>query len=228
MFQCNQKVEFKCGQECGKDLNCNVHKCVKSCHSGDCDDCTEVIEQNCYCSGEKRTVPCTKENKEFSTYSCGRVCSKQLKCENHKCKKLCHEGDCGDCELLPENIKTCPCGKTQIEKDQRTNCMDPIPLCTSTCKKRLTCGQPSNPHACISKCHHGPCPPCNKQTAVKCRCGHMDQMIKCSQLLTRADDARCKKKCTKKRNCGKHKCNQECCIGIDQYKITFFKKQAFK
>lgn len=43
----------------------------------------------------------------------------------------------------------------------------------------------------------------------------MDQMIKCRQLSTRADDARCKKRCTKKRSCGKHKCNQECCIDID-------------
>lgn len=43
----------------------------------------------------------------------------------------------------------------------------------------------------------------------------MEQQVKCRQLLTRADDARCKKRCTKKRNCGKHKCNQECCIDID-------------
>lgn len=219
MYQCNQKVEFKCDQECGKDLNCLVHKCKQSCHSGECEHCTEEIEQTCHCKREKRTVPCTKENMESLNYSCGLVCDKQLKCNNHKCKELCHEGECKDCELLPDLVKTCPCGKMQIEKDKRTSCLDPIPLCTSSCKKRLTCGQPSNPHSCNSKCHFGPCPPCNKQTAVKCRCGHMDQMIKCSQLSTRADDARCKKKCTKKRNCGKHKCNSECCIGMYQYAV---------
>lgn len=43
----------------------------------------------------------------------------------------------------------------------------------------------------------------------------MDQMIKCTLLSTRADDARCKKKCSKKRNCGRHKCMLECCIDID-------------
>lgn len=222
MYQCNQKVEFKCDQQCGKLLNCKVHDCEKSCHSGDCEECAVEIEQTCYCASENRTVPCTKENKESLTYSCGRVCNKQLKCGNHNCKMLCHAGDCDDCELLPENVKTCPCGKTQIEKDQRTSCTDPIPLCTSSCKKRLTCGQPSNPHSCNSKCHFGLCPPCNKQTAVKCRCGNMDQMIKCAQLSTRADDARCKKKCTKKRNCGKHKCNQECCIGKIRVHNIFF------
>lgn len=66
-----------------------------------------------------------------------------------------------------------------------------------------------------AKCHDGDCPPCNKQTSVKCRCGNMDQMMKCVDLSTRADDARCKKRCTKKRSCGKHKCNQECCIDFD-------------
>lgn len=40
-------------------------------------------------------------------------------------------------------------------------------------------------------------------------------MMKCVDLSTRADDARCKKRCTKKRSCGKHKCNQECCIDFD-------------
>ena len=174
MYQCNQKVEFKCDQRCDKDLNCKVHKCEKSCHAGSCDDCAEEIEQTCYCKQENRIVACTKENKEALTYSCGRPCDKQLKCGNHKCKRLCHDGDCADCELLPENVKTCPCGKLQIEKDQRTSCRDWIPLCTGICKKRLTCGPVYKPHRCEKKCHHGPCPPCNKRTMVKC---HLEQCM---------------------------------------------------
>lgn len=157
MCQCNQKLEFKCDQKCGKDLNCKVHACEESCHSGECAACSAEIEQICHCKRENRTVPCTKENIESINYCCGRVCNKQLKCNNHKCKRLCHDGDCGDCELLPDAVKTCPCGKAPIEKDQRTSCKDAIPLCTSACKKRLTCGQPSNPHSCVSKCHYGEC-----------------------------------------------------------------------
>lgn len=95
------------------------------------------------------------------------------------------------------------------------NCTDTVPSCQSVCGKPLKCGQPNLPHQCQSKCHPGACPPCNKETAVKCRCGQMEQMVKCRNLLTRADDARCKKRCTKKRNCGKHKCSQECCIDFD-------------
>lgn len=63
----------------------------------------------------------------------------------------------------------------------------------------------------------------------------MDKMLLCAELNVRADDARCDKRCNKvsgievnfpivpnflfsffqKRSCGKHKCNQLCCIEID-------------
>lgn len=152
-----------------------MHTCEKTCHWGYCGSCTQSVVQTCYCKREKRFIRCTKENKAMLKYSCGQPCAKQLKCGNHKCQYLCHAGACADCELLPENVKTCPCGMLQIEKDQRTSCTDPIPLCTASCKMRLTCGQPNNPHTCASKCHYGPCPPCNKQIAVKCLCNGMGQ-----------------------------------------------------
>lgn len=215
MLQCGQKSDLECDQQCEKELNCKMHKCEKPCHSSTCGDCDKEVEQTCYCERDKKSVPCTEESNESLRYSCFRVCNKALKCKNHKCKWLCHDGECGDCKLLPEVVTTCPCGKMILAPDQRKSCKDPIPLCTGTCKKVLPCGPPANHHTCVSKCHTGPCPPCNKQTSVKCRCGNMDQMIKCNQLSTRADDARCKKRCTKKRSCGKHKCNQECCIDID-------------
>lgn len=72
-----------------------------------------------------------------------------------------------------------------------------------------------NPHTCQANCHEGDCPECELITKVKCRCGHMDKEIPCRELTTKADDARCEKKCTKKRSCGKHKCNQMCCIDIE-------------
>lgn len=72
-----------------------------------------------------------------------------------------------------------------------------------------------NPHICKTNCHEGDCPECELTTKVKCRCGYMDKEIACRELTTKADDARCEKKCTKKRSCGKHKCNQMCCIDIE-------------
>ena len=36
--------------------------------------------------------------------------------------------------------------------------------------------------------------------------------MECSKLNSRADDARCEKQCSKKRDCLRHKCGQKCCI----------------
>lgn len=57
-----------------------------------------------------------------------------------------------------------------------------------------------NPHECKAECHEGLCPLCELTTLVRCRCGHMDQELPCVQVTTRADDARCQKKCTKVSN----------------------------
>lgn len=214
-MQCCQKDDLECDKICDKTLNCGIHRCEAKCHRGECTKCDSDVEQSCYCGRDKRQTSCTKENNECLNYSCDEVCNKALNCDNHRCKSKCHPGPCDGCKLMPDQVTACPCGKTPIEIGMRESCTDPIPLCANICRRGLTCGQPSSPHVCMSKCHLGQCPACNKMTSVKCRCGNMDQKMKCTQLLTRADDARCKKRCTKKRSCGRHKCNQECCIDID-------------
>lgn len=212
---CSQEEAITCDGLCDKMRNCGLHRCAKKCHTGTCDPCDEKLEHDCYCGRETKTVACTAENLEAMKFSCPSPCEKELDCKNHKCLRLCHPEECRPCDLKPDRIKSCPCGKRPVLASERKTCLDEIPLCEAVCNKILSCGAPSSPHRCISKCHLGACPPCQKSTAVKCRCGQMDQMVKCKQLTTRADDARCKKKCTKKRSCGKHKCNMECCIEID-------------
>ncbi|XP_036320892.1 protein shuttle craft isoform X1 [Rhagoletis pomonella] len=214
-MQCCVKEAIECESICGKLLNCEQHKCPAKCHEGKCAPCAEKVEQQCHCTKQERQVACTRDSHDKHSYSCGKPCGKDLACGNHKCKDCCHPGECRTCKLSPEVVTSCPCGKMPIVVGQRQSCLDSIPVCEGVCGKTLRCGKPAHPHHCTSKCHLGNCPPCNKQTAVKCRCGHMDQLIKCRQLSTRADDARCKKRCVKKRSCGKHKCNQECCIDID-------------
>lgn len=214
-MQCCLKEPIECEEICNKLLNCELHACLDKCHEGKCKPCDHKVDQKCHCGKHDRQVACTRDSHEKKTYSCGKPCGKDLACGNHKCKDCCHSGDCRPCKSSPEQATSCPCGKMPIVLEQRKSCLDPIPLCNGICNKTLRCGKAAHPHHCTNKCHHGNCPPCNKQTAVKCRCGHMDQMIKCRQLSTRADDARCKKRCVKKRSCGKHKCNQECCIDID-------------
>lgn len=215
VMQCCLKESIECDAICSKLLNCELHTCSEKCHIGKCPACVEKVDQRCHCTKQERQVACTRDSHDKHNYSCGKPCGRDLSCGNHKCKDCCHSGDCRLCKLSPEVVTSCPCGKMPVVQGQRTSCLDPVPVCEGICGKTLRCGKAANPHHCTSKCHLGNCPPCNKQTAVKCRCGHMDQMIKCRQLSTRADDARCKKRCVKKRSCGKHKCNQECCIDID-------------
>ncbi|KAM8715561.1 hypothetical protein ACLKA7_002588 [Drosophila subpalustris] len=215
LMQCAMKQPLQCEAVCDKLLNCGEHRCQQTCHAGKCEPCGEQVQQNCHCSKQQRDVPCTRESQDRRSYSCKECCGKPLPCGNHKCKDSCHAGACRPCKLSPTQITSCPCGKLPVAAEQRSSCLDPVPTCEGVCGKTLRCGKPAHPHQCTSKCHLGQCPPCTKQTAVKCRCGHMDQMIKCRQLSTRADDARCKRRCTKKRSCGKHKCNAECCIDID-------------
>ncbi|EDW63647.1 protein shuttle craft [Drosophila virilis] len=215
LMQCAMKQPLQCEAICDKLLNCGEHRCQQPCHAGKCEACAEQVQQHCHCGKQQREVQCTRESQDKRSYSCKECCSKPLPCGNHKCKDSCHAGACRPCKLSPTQITSCPCGKLPVPATQRASCLDPVPTCEGVCGKTLRCGKPAHPHQCASKCHLGQCPPCPKQTAVKCRCGHMDQMIKCRQLSTRADDARCKRRCTKKRSCGKHKCNAECCIDID-------------
>lgn len=80
--QCHDTDDFKCGFRCDKSLNCSVHKCKKTCHSGNCDKCAEEIYQTCYCKRECRFVRCTKESSGLRKYSCDEVCDKRSKYDN--------------------------------------------------------------------------------------------------------------------------------------------------
>ena len=210
--QCCTRKLLQCDAVCGKDLNCGEHKCESKCHHGECANCEKTIEQACYCGKNKREVTCQKNVP--LVYSCETTCDKLLECGNHTCAKLCHADSCESCSLTPEKITTCCCGQTPLTEDRQT-CLDPVPVCDKICSKNLKCGQPNDPHKCKANCHQGECPVCDLTTDVKCRCGNMDRELDCKDLTTKADDARCEKRCIKKRSCGKHRCNQLCCIEVE-------------
>uniref|UniRef100_A0A182MHE8 R3H domain-containing protein n=1 Tax=Anopheles culicifacies TaxID=139723 RepID=A0A182MHE8_9DIPT len=213
--QCSQKEELLCDAVCDKPLNCALHRCMQRCHAGACEMCSEQVQHNCHCGKAERLVACSVENLKQLRYGCGKTCGRPLGCGNHQCQRLCHEGECDPCADAPERVLSCPCGREAIEPGSRKSCLDPIPTCTGICGQKLACGPPGANHCCEAQCHRGDCPPCKKSTTVKCRCGSMDQPMKCKDLTTRADDARCKKRCVRRRSCAKHKCNQVCCIDFD-------------
>ncbi|KAG8228919.1 hypothetical protein J437_LFUL009142 [Ladona fulva] len=173
----------------------------------------------CHCGKNERSIVCDSTSAGVEFYACESQCGRTLDCGNHKCEALCHPLECIPCSLNPKLITKCPCGKADLSSiegaTERKSCLDPIPTCGKICEKVLSCGQPGKHHLCKSECHEGPCPPCPLTTAVRCRCGNMNQEIACSELTTKADDARCTKKCNKKRSCGRHKCLQLCCIDMD-------------
>ncbi|KAJ8971889.1 hypothetical protein NQ314_000502 [Rhamnusium bicolor] len=215
VVKCSTDIEIVCDSICNKTLDCGIHKCKSRCHSGNCSSCSEIIIQECYCGKVGRKVSCSAEFSGSTQYACEDICGKTLTCGNHKCQRICHEGLCDTCIRDVNIIHTCPCGKTPLEIP-RTSCLDSIPCCDKICGRSLKCGQPSLPHKCRELCHEGICP-CPLTTVVRCRCGHMDKELPCEKLTTKADDARCEKKCTKKRMCGKHRCNQRCCIEIEHF-----------
>lgn len=214
LYQCSMKETFECDEICSKLLDCGVHHCSSSCHQGACTACDKQVEMKCFCQKELKSVKCSLEIAKNPEYSCGKICDRELDCKNHRCKKICHLGDCGICDLSPNVVTSCPCGKTPVAPDQRSSCLDPVPLCKSQCRKQLKCGPLSDPHFCISKCHEGNCPPCNKSSNIRCRCGRIEEKIQCKTLSIKKD-VRCKKKCLKFKSCGRHKCSLECCIDPD-------------
>lgn len=114
--------------ECGKLLECSLHYCKLKCHDGPCPPCAEVLKQECFCGKVGRKVVCTLEQHGAALYSCGDICENLLSCGNHKCQKKCHDGDCEQCALAPDQVLFCPCGRTKLMKN-RSSCLDPVPCC---------------------------------------------------------------------------------------------------
>ncbi|XP_035208182.1 transcriptional repressor NF-X1-like [Stegodyphus dumicola] len=218
---CNRVVEETCKNVCDKVLNCGLHRCENICHPGKCPSCTVTVSQKCFCGKSSRSVVCTLESAKCVDFSCGEVCEKSLNCGNHICDSICHPGICNPCSFSIEVIKTCCCGKSTIESlvasgktAERSSCKDPIPLCGEICEKPLFCGPKDNPHKCQSTCHEGECPPCPLKTSLKCRCGAFTKEFECA-TINPSFLYLCEKRCNRRKDCGRHKCLNNCCINIE-------------
>ncbi|CAD8178515.1 unnamed protein product [Paramecium octaurelia] len=203
-LQCSEiKKDFSCGQPCGKMLNCTNHFCQKPCHNGNCQPCIETHEVQCYCGSQKETINCAQ-----NSYSCGKICGQVLDCGQHQCLEQCHQ-KCQPCKLKPELVIYCACGKFKINdliKDYRKSCLDPIPNCGTPIETTLTCGHKSRT-ICGSDY-----PECVQKVKEKCRCGDSTRIKLCNDKSTFVCDDVCKKR----KSCGVHFCQKECCPPGDQ------------
>uniref|UniRef100_A0A8C5PKR3 Transcriptional repressor NF-X1 n=1 Tax=Leptobrachium leishanense TaxID=445787 RepID=A0A8C5PKR3_9ANUR len=219
--RCGLSSTMHCANVCGNTLNCGEHSCAQVCHAGKCPACQQIIHQACYCGGSSRDVACgtDKDNYDgFGNFSCQKLCGKKLNCGKHGCTEVCHPQPCQPCPRLPQLVRFCPCGQTSLGKllelgsvDRKT-CTDPIPSCGKTCGKPLPCSHDFI-HTCENLCHEGECGPCSRTSDVSCRCGFKTKEVPCALLQNEGDlTFVCDKRCSKKRQCGRHKCNEICCV----------------
>ena len=154
-----------CANVCGRLLDCKNHTCQETCHKGACRGCAIQVTQTCDCrEPTEKIVDCTEGVQP--NFSCGKKCQKQLACGNHFCSKICHDlsEPCEICPRSPELVKTCFCGKQEVQL--RKTCTDEIPSCGAVCENVLNCGPVGNNHVCKQTCHEGPCPKCPLTTEV--------------------------------------------------------------
>ncbi|XP_075442086.1 transcriptional repressor NF-X1 [Ascaphus truei] len=219
--RCGQSSTMHCANVCGNPLNCGEHSCTQVCHAGKCQPCQQIIHQACYCGGSSRDVSCgtDKDNYDgFGNFSCQKLCGKKLNCGKHGCTEVCHPQPCQPCPRLPQAVRFCPCGQTSLSKllelgcvDRKT-CTDPIPSCGKTCGKPLPCSHDFI-HTCENLCHEGECGTCSRTSNIACRCGFKTKEVPCALIQTEGDFTFiCDKRCNKKRLCGRHKCNEICCV----------------
>ncbi|NXO44454.1 NFX1 protein, partial [Locustella ochotensis] len=227
--RCGQSTKIHCSNVCGSTLNCGKHSCTQVCHAGKCSPCQLTVQQVCYCGSNFKEVLCGSKEEfsdGFGSFSCQNICGKKLNCGRHNCKQVCHPQPCQLCPRLPQVVYRCPCGQTPLSKllelgcVERKFCTDPIPSCGKTCGKPLSCGSYEFIHTCESLCHEGDCRPCSHTSNIYCRCGFKKKVsvtlgVFFFFFLIATITFMCEKRCNKKRSCGRHKCNEVCCVDTE-------------
>lgn len=215
-----------CGQE-EKEVPCGWHK----------DEQVECVRP----AGDQ--LEGKETERWMGRYGCGKECTRLYDCGIHSCSEvsfcgkgfrfviLCSLTDLAtllplqSCHPHPEKALICPtspaiithcaCGQTplyQISSASRENCTDPIP----TCNKRCPQPQSGCDHPCALDCHTGPCPPCEIDVIVPCRCGESKITMKCWQRKESEKEngeavVLCERVCHALRVCGRHECGRQCC-----------------
>ncbi|CAN9506402.1 unnamed protein product [Ophioblennius macclurei] len=141
----------ECKNLCTKRHECD-HPVFHNCHSEEkCPPCTYLTQKWCMGKHEQRSnIPC-----HLQDISCGLTCNKTLPCDMHRCKRICHRGDC-----LPDG------GSCQ----QR--CALPRPDCSHPCSAPCHHG---------SSC---PRTTCTAKVALQCGCGRRKETVACTEATS--------------------------------------------
>ncbi|VDO59978.1 unnamed protein product [Heligmosomoides polygyrus] len=208
---CSEKGDsekFSCGSACTGMYNCGVHQCTRSCHptgKSGCGPCPSAPERITHCPCGRCSLEelgIKRRTCEDPIPTCRNVCSKVLGCgsgeKRHRCRALCHAGECPPCDLTTTVVcrckqvkRTLPCTEYAqftmdgneflcekrckkrkscgIHKCQERCCVQTEHFCLQLCNKRLSCGL----HFCESICHAGLCSRCLNSSFEEqyCHCG---------------------------------------------------------
>ncbi|CAG10245.1 unnamed protein product [Tetraodon nigroviridis] len=140
----------ECKNMCTRRHECE-HPVFHNCHSEEkCPPCTFLTEKWCMGKHEKRSnIPC-----HLQDISCGLVCNKALPCESHRCRRICHRGECladGGC-LQPCSLPRPDCGHP----------------CSAPCHRGADC----------------PGTPCTSKVTLQCGCGRRKELVLCTEAAS--------------------------------------------
>lgn len=228
----DSRQKFSCEEECGMPMPCGIHRCRRKCHSGLCGACNEILVAKegsrsirCYCGlHTKDSMKCSdvrvagKNSKDAAgdtwtgAFGCSDVRTVEYSCGHHSFVESCRADPSISttipCPFSPKLLKTCPCGRTPLNKlgDTRKYCTDYVPTCESKCAKPLPCGK----HTCPFTCHEGSCmDPCTQVERINCLCESKRFLVPCQFR----QKARCHTKCESLMSCRRHRCVERCCSG---------------
>ncbi|KXT06317.1 hypothetical protein AC578_9199 [Pseudocercospora eumusae] len=197
---------FDCGNTCGREFDCGVHRCAKGCHpqdaaSGHCPSSPDVVT---HCSCGKTPLDELTDEKRTSCNdpipACTKACDKLLAC-GHLCPEVCHTGDCRSC-LKTVDIN-CRCGRTT----SRSMChqgIDEPPQCMRVCRITLNCGR----HMCEEHCCAGE-RKAHERQASKRKQRPLSSAPRSGDEAFEAEHI-CTRSCGRLLKCGNHVCEELC------------------
>ncbi|XP_061614811.1 transcriptional repressor NF-X1 isoform X2 [Phyllopteryx taeniolatus] len=141
----------ECKNLCTRRHECD-HPVFHNCHSEEkCPPCTYLTDKWCMGKHEQRSnIPC-----HLQDISCGLTCGKMLPCQMHRCKRICHRGDC----LLAADRCSQPCTQPRLD-------------CGHACAAPCHTGTACPPTTCPTK------------VALQCDCGRRKEMVACTEAAS--------------------------------------------
>ncbi|EYB86229.1 hypothetical protein Y032_0283g1329 [Ancylostoma ceylanicum] len=208
------ETPHSCGNVCGgqRAPGC-PHPCNEPCHPGPCPECPVMLTRRCNCGVVQKAIRCGSAVE----VKCDKVCDRLLACGQHRCSRVCHEGECGLCDVTVK--QTCFCGSSSREIPCWEKIGNEQYSCGMPCKGMYSCGI----HKCNRNCHligEGGCGPCPSapERIQRCPCGRCTlEELKVQRKSCQDPIPTCKNVCGKMLKCGaaekRHRCRALCHTG---------------